>query len=226
MVSRKLMAVWVFLDFCLLAAGGASLALSIIWRAPNVLLNMVYSEADLTALMALGIALIGTFTISLCAIAQKNHVIVGLVILNWALIADAIGVVIIGSFLWFFTLQERSHFHGVYALQSQVNRIFIQDTFKCCGYFNANDLVEFGGHYCTDLTFLQSPTFLNSTNPFCVDPVTNFADGLLNTAFTTVYGYMAIIMGLILASLCVIRKRLEGERFKKIDLKRGGGGFV
>jgi hypothetical protein len=55
---------------------------------------------------------------------------------------------------------------------------------------------------------------------------------------------MAIIMSLILATLCVIRKvhlpapqlkhtfttffsqRLEDERFRKIDFKRGGGGFV
>jgi hypothetical protein len=226
MVSRKLMGIWAFLDFSLLVAGATTLALSIVWRAPNVLKNMVYSDADLTVLMVLGLALIGTFMISLFAVAQKNHVTLGLVVLNWALIIDAIGVIIIGSFIWWFTLQERNNFHGVYQALSSANRIFIQDKFQCCGYFNASDLIEFGGNYCTDLPFVESPAFLNSTNPFCVDPVTNFADGMLNVTFTTVYGYMAIIMSLILATLCVIRKRLEDERFRKIDFKRGGGGFV
>lgn len=58
-----------------------------------------------------------------------------------------------------------------------------------------------------------------------------------------VYGYMAIVLCLLLVSLCVIKKvtssyldcysaihfdlqRQEDERFKKIDAKRGGGGFV
>lgn len=48
MVSRKLMGVWVGLDILLLAAGALTLALSIVWRAPNVLMNMVISKADLT----------------------------------------------------------------------------------------------------------------------------------------------------------------------------------
>ncbi len=48
MVSRKLMGTWVFLDFCLLAAGVISLVFSIVWRSPNVLMNFVISSADLT----------------------------------------------------------------------------------------------------------------------------------------------------------------------------------
>jgi hypothetical protein len=59
----------------------------------------------------------------------------------------------------------------------------------------------------------------------------------------TTYGFMAGIIGLFLSSLCVIKvvsfivlpflvqcrlclQRQETERFKKIDGKRGGGGFV
>lgn len=48
MVSRKLMGVWAVLDFLLLAAGAVTIALSIVWRAPNTLMNMVLSPADLT----------------------------------------------------------------------------------------------------------------------------------------------------------------------------------
>lgn len=48
MVSKKLMGCFAFIDFCLLAAGAVSIALSIVWRAPNILMNMVLSPADLT----------------------------------------------------------------------------------------------------------------------------------------------------------------------------------
>lgn len=48
MVSRVLMGVWATLSFCLLVAGAVSLALSIVWRRPNILMNMVLSTADLT----------------------------------------------------------------------------------------------------------------------------------------------------------------------------------
>ena len=48
MVSKSLMGVWVALDVLLLLAGVLSVALSIVWRAPNILMNMVLSPADLT----------------------------------------------------------------------------------------------------------------------------------------------------------------------------------
>jgi hypothetical protein len=42
------MGVWAALNFGLLAAGTVTLALSIVWRRPNILMNMVLSDADLT----------------------------------------------------------------------------------------------------------------------------------------------------------------------------------
>jgi hypothetical protein len=215
MVSKRLMGVWVFLDFCLLAAGAVSVALSVVWRAPNLLTNMVFSNNDLTAGMILGIAFIITFAISVGAIIQRNHVTIGLVILNWVLILDALGVIIVGSFVWFITLRERAYFHSLWDAQTRENRILLQDQLKCCGYFNSTDFAEIGGNFCANSSFVTT----NSSS--CVTSITSFADRSLNNVFTTVYGFMAIILTLFLASLCIINKRLEGERFKKIDAKRG-----
>ncbi|KAF9557666.1 tetraspanin Pls1 family [Agrocybe pediades] len=224
MVSKKLMGVWAALDFFLLAAGVVTLALSIVWRAPNVLMNMVISSADLTAGTILGIALLVTFVISIAAIVQRNHVTIGLVILNYALLVDAIGILVIGTFIWMYTLKERANFHVLWQAASSAARISIQDQFRCCGYFDGTD-AEIGGTFCTSQDFVNSlPT--NVTTNFCVSPVTNFADVTLNNIFTWVYGFMAIVLCLLLASLCVIKKRQEDERFKKIDAKRGGRGFV
>jgi len=215
------MGVWAFLDFCLLAAGVVSLSLSIVWRSPDVMMEMVFSHADLTAGTVLGIFLLLTFAFSIGAIVQRNHITIGLVILNWILIIDAIIIVAIGSFIWFFTLRERDNFHKIYSEQSMSNRIEIQERLKCCGYFNGTDLAVIGGTFCADSNFVQ-----NVNTAFCVGPITSFADMSLMNMFTTVYGFMAIILSLFLASLCVINKRVEDERFKKIDAKRGGRGFV
>jgi ABC-type uncharacterized transport system involved in gliding motility auxiliary subunit len=77
--------------------------------------------------MVLGIALLITFAVSVGAIIQRNHITIGLVILNWALILDALGIVAIGTFVWFYTLEERNNFHKVFSQQSTQNKIAIQD---------------------------------------------------------------------------------------------------
>jgi len=218
------MGVWAFLDVCLLAAGAVTIAMSIVWRSPNLLLNMVISDAYLNSGLVLGIALIVTFAISIGAVVQRNHITIGLVILNWTLILDALGIVVIGTFVWFMTLRERDNFHQVFAAQTPQGRIAIQDKLKCCGYYNSSDLAEIGGSFCVDDNFIKNTN--NATQNFCVNPITAYADNALMNVFTTIYGFMAVIICLFLASLCVINKRLEDERFKKIDAKRGGRGFV
>lgn len=219
------MGVWVSLDILLLAAGVLSLVLSIVWRAPNTLMNMVLSNADLTGGTILGVALLTTFMMSVGAIIQRNHVTIGLVLLNYALLVDAIGILVIGTFIWFSTLEERANFHKLWVNASPAVRITLQDKFKCCGYFNGTDLAQVGGSFCQSQDFISALASNVSSN-FCVAPITNFADVTLNNVFSTIYGFMAIVLCLLLASLCVINKRQEAERFKKIDAKRGGRGFV
>jgi hypothetical protein len=75
----------------------------------------------------LGVALLLTFAISIGAIVQKNHVTIGLVLLNYALLLDAMGVVVIGTFVWFFTLQERANFHRSWLQADRQTRIMLQD---------------------------------------------------------------------------------------------------
>ena len=48
MVSKRLMGAWSFFDLCLLTAGILTLVLSIVWRGPDLLRNMVIGSSDLT----------------------------------------------------------------------------------------------------------------------------------------------------------------------------------
>lgn len=157
--------------------------------------------------MVLGIFLIATFVLSIGAIIQRNHVTVGLVMLNWMLIIDMIVVLVVGTFVWFFTLQERANFHKVYSELPVDKRIAVQDKvrppfssaansistscqFSCCGYFNSSDLAEVGG-FCSSQEFITNLTLHNFDDPknvtevnLCIKPITAFADVTLNHIFS------------------------------------------
>ncbi|KAF8630422.1 hypothetical protein AX15_002970 [Amanita polypyramis BW_CC] len=183
MVSRVLLGIWTAFDFLLMAAGIVSLVLSMVWRAPDVLRNMVLSPADLIAGTVLGIALLVTFAISIAGVIQRNHVNIGLIALNYALLLDAIGVVVIGTLVWWSSLRERAGFRKLWLAASSDSRVILQDKLKCCGYFNGSDGVVIGGAFCA------SQDFVNNLNPtvasnFCVTPITKFANSTLDAIFT------------------------------------------
>ena len=91
------------------------------WRIDTEL-NLTYPAG-----LVLGIAFLVTWAISVGAIVQPIHVTFGLIVLNWVLIVDALAVVIIGTTIWFYTLQERANFHVVYSALSNQTRVQIQD---------------------------------------------------------------------------------------------------
>jgi hypothetical protein len=210
------MAVWSLLDFLLLAAGGMIIAFSIILRAPDALRNLVLTDFDLNFGLVLGILYVATFVVSVGAIIQQNHVTIGLAILNWVLIVNTVVTVIFGSNFWFMTLQENENFANVWNNTTPDRRIGVQDLLQCCGFAN-NTAIEPGG-FCADPAV--------TVNNGCQVKFVSFADTMLMDAFTTVYGFTAILVMLFVASMCVIKKRQEQERFRRIDAKRGGRGFV
>ncbi|KAF7322679.1 25S rRNA adenine-N(1) methyltransferase [Mycena chlorophos] len=219
MVSKGLMGFWAFVDFLLLAAGGMTIGIAILWQRPSILMHLTLLPEFFTAAMVLGIALCATFLVSLGAVVQKNHVTVGFVVLNYFLIVDAIIVLVVGSIIWFFSLRQRSEYHLRWIALPDATKQLLQDQFSCCGYFNATDNIVIGG-YCQSQQFADNLN-VNNTDNFCVTPVTKFTDYTLENTFTTIYGYMSIVLTLLVVSLCVIKKREEEERFKKIDAKRG-----
>lgn len=218
MLSKKLIGAWAFFDICLMAAGVLSLTLSIVWRQPNLLLNLTFDGIKVTAGTILGTLLLATFVLSLVVIIQRGTL--GLKILNVALLANAIAILVIGTHFWIFTLYERNNYHTLFGQQSNETKIAIQDMLNCCGYFNATDEVAFGGTTC------PNQAAATAVNNFCVTPITKFTDLTLNHVFSTIDGFMAIVIGLFLANMCVIKKRQELERFEKIDSKRGGHSFI
>lgn len=220
MPSRTLTAVWAALDFALLAAGIILVVLSIVWKNPSsILMQFILFDINLTLGTILGVMFLVSVLFSLFAITQRKPLISGLKAFNWVLILDSFGVLVIGSILWYYSLREPTNYAKVWVAQTEAVQIHLQDQFSCCGFLNATN-IALGGSFCgTD----------NATAAVkigCETVLVQKADYTLNNMFTTIYGFMSITLSLILASICHINQRVEEDRFRRIDEKRGGKGFV
>lgn len=208
-----------------LAGGALAIAFSIVFGKHDLWFNMIFHKSELTMGLVLGIAMCLTAFLSVFAAVQRNHVTGGLVALNWMLIVDFIIVLVLGTRIWFFSLRQRAEFFNIYSALPNDTRLQIQNQFSCCGYFTGNDTTLVVGGFCQSLEFASNLNATVLTN-FCVSPITKRTDYALENTFTSIYAYMVPVFGLFFASLCVIKLRDEIERFKKIDAKRGGRGFV
>jgi hypothetical protein len=146
MPSKYLYGFYGFFTLGLAIAGIISIVFSMLWRRNDMMLNMTFSNGDLngtsgclspaviflqlrlsSAGLVMGIVFLITTALSIGAIIQRNHVTIGLVVLNWVLISDAIIVLVVGTFVWFYTLRERAEYHVKYAQLQPSQRITVQD---------------------------------------------------------------------------------------------------
>jgi len=219
MPSRSLHYVWAGLDFALMAAGAICIAFAIVWQNPSTLMKFVLFEINLSVGIILGVMLEISFLISILAITQRKPLTLGLKALNWTLVADSIAILVIGSILWYYSLREPTNYLRVWNAQSQDIQIKLQDQFSCCGFNNGTN-IALGGSFC------GTDNSTAATKIGCTTALVHKADYALNNIFTSIYGLMAITLSLMLATVCQINKRAEDERFRRIDEKRGGKGFV
>ena len=165
--------------------------------------------------MILGILYAVTFIISVGAIVQRNHVTIGLVVLNWLLIFDTAFTILFASVFWFRTLQERANFEQVWIAAPAQARLTLQDEWQCCGYRNSTN-IELGGTACSTLDVANATIG-------CMNQFTALADDLLVETFTyvyisrgcdayrsrfarTIWGFTAITLCLFITTLCVMKK--------------------
>jgi hypothetical protein len=147
MPSKYLHGFYGLFTLVLAVFGIISVLFSLLWRKNDLMVNMTFSSSDLdgtcwlldspvvafsrrrlsSAGLVMGIAFLITSSLSVAAIIQRNHVTIGLIILNWVLMADAVMVLVVGTFVWFYTLRERAEFHVRYAKLQPSQRITIQD---------------------------------------------------------------------------------------------------
>jgi len=236
-MGSKLIYVWWSLSALYLASAVAAIVFSVVVRisdtpgklSDTTLRSLVISELDLNAALGLGALILISWIIGLYGVltgmVKGKRQTAGLVAFNWSLVAIVMITTIIGAIIWFFTLQPRAELFEIWQVQPQATQQFLQDTLKCCGYFDATTAGGFNapGGFCADVAAQTNATVVQA----CVTPIVAFEDYTLNNIFSLDFGFVAIQVALFLATCCLINVRTEEERFRLIDEKYGKyGGFV
>jgi len=228
--TSRLNIAFILFDFLLVAVAVFIIVFTQIWKgSKDVLKHLVINEKDLTAGLILAGFYIFSWLFSIPAfIASKQRSKLRanttmLAAFNWTLVLAGLVTVTIGTAIWFFTLRLRVEFEDVWKEQSTSTLITLQNSLQCCGYWNATS----AGLFTPDLATGFCANVQNVTASPCVTPITDSANFTLNNVFSSVYGFMAVVVALFLTSVCVINDRHEEVRFQLIDEKSGTvGGFV
>ncbi|WVW78242.1 hypothetical protein I302_100195 [Kwoniella bestiolae CBS 10118] len=224
---KKLTIVWSFLNLSLLAAGVLCIVSAIIFSQPDhLILALIKTRINFQIIgICLGSTYIAGTLFALPAILSSVESSKLLMMLNWWLVVLASLTLAFGSYVWMFSLQQVSEFFEIWSSQSEIVQQTIQDKFSCCGYFNGTSsgglTTQLG--YCTDTEFAANQTGCSSKITSAQSPGSDYT---LENIFTSIYGFEVIIGLFFLATVCVINERNITVRFKRIDEKRGGGGFV
>ena len=136
-----------------------------------------------------------------------------LIVHAWGIVITAFMSLGIGLRIWFDTLETHKNLEPIWNRQEEFVQSLLQDRFDCCGYNNPSLFVR-------DQT-CPTAAVAAQLGP-CMVPFGSFANQFLDVVFTAFFGFCAIDMLLLLATMCLIKDRKERERFRKIDLKLGG----
>ncbi|PHH60178.1 hypothetical protein CDD82_2333 [Ophiocordyceps australis] len=120
----------------------------------------------------------------------------------------------VGVYLWIMTLNLKASFAPIYLAQDTSVHDLIQTSFECCGYFNSSSPA-----FVTDST-CPSPAAAALLRG-CSSAISTFANTLIDTVFTALFGMTGIAAILILAIACLLKDRKERERYRHIDQKSG-----
>lgn len=156
-----------------------------------------------------------TFTLSLPGVVLKHNRTI-LVVHSWLLIVNAIFTLGVGLAIWFTTLQTKANLAPVFNSQSTLTQSMLQFKFNCCGY-------NMPGTFTTDSTCPNAT--VAASKGLCVGPLSAFANSFLDIVFTSMFGFCAVDVLLLLSGLCVLKDRAEKARYRLIDEKRSYSKF-
>ncbi|KAF3917940.1 hypothetical protein ABW20_dc0109934 [Dactylellina cionopaga] len=135
---------------------------------------------------------------------------------GWLLVVSAVYSLILGILIWLDTLTERAQMYQAWTDVGPSVQTLLQQKFRCCGYLNSMEPLFVTDSVCTNALVASQ------TRP-CVGPFTTFEDLYFNTAFTLLFGVVALDFVVLCCTAMVIKDRKEQRRYKKIDEKRGLG---
>ncbi|ETN42305.1 uncharacterized protein HMPREF1541_04246 [Cyphellophora europaea CBS 101466] len=212
---------WVFTGFEALYLGSAvtHLVVPLTTRASlrreatigNVAPDLLLEHCPLTASLTNSIIMFGIFLVSLPAIFIKTSR-TWLIVHAWGVVVTTFITLGIGLRIWFDTLETHKNLEPVWNKQEEFVQSLLQVRFSCCGYNNPSLFIR--GQTC------PTATIAAQLGP-CTIPFSSFANHFLDVVFTASFGFCAINMLLLLATMCLIKDRKDRKRFRKIEMKLG-----
>ena len=126
----------------------ADLLATVAWRGfggadpgrSHFLRKFLITEKDTIAAISLGTWILASVALSIPAFIHTRRPGTKLKLLNAlnvTVVMSTIATIAIGTAVWYFTLTERKSYMKVWAAASDDSQIWLQETLKCCGYWNA-----------------------------------------------------------------------------------------
>ncbi|KAG6139257.1 hypothetical protein E4U24_007390 [Claviceps purpurea] len=120
----------------------------------------------------------------------------------------------LGVYLWVMTLKLKRNFFGTYLGLRPSEQALVQESFQCCGYYNATTPA-----FVTD-AFCSSPAAAALIHG-CGAGISSYGNLHIGNFFTALFGMVGVDAVLILSIACLLKDRKERERYRHIDEKSG-----
>ncbi|KAL8292497.1 hypothetical protein RQP46_001109 [Phenoliferia psychrophenolica] len=182
--NKRLTIAWTIFSFLFLSSAIVMIIVTEIWQSQDAnslrvpdkhtLRAMSLSQLNLNAAIVAAVVIIVSFCIGCAGFYTglgPGKEQMGLLVFNYSLVFTMLVTVTVGSIMWLYTLTERNDFAEVWLLQNGAVQSFVQDSMKCCGYWNATT----SGLLTQATGFCASITNVTAVTP-CVGPVTSFAE--------------------------------------------------
>ncbi|OAQ68502.1 tetraspanin [Pochonia chlamydosporia 170] len=174
--------------------------------------NLLYKMFPLTAGIINGAITIGVFAFTLLGLMTPKRSL--LKAGGYLITICGVFTLCLGVYLWIMTLRLKDGFFGTYLEQEPSVQSLIQQSFQCCGYYNA-----------TTPAFVTDPTCPSPAAAAllrgCGTAISSFSNVFIDNIFTALFGIVGIDAILVLSIACLLKDRKERERYRHIDEKSG-----
>ncbi|KZZ93262.1 Tetraspanin [Moelleriella libera RCEF 2490] len=209
------------ITFLFLVTGALQLGFSLIVQSqqddrpqdgPEAVRNLLFQMFPLTAGIVNGAFIMATTAFTVLGLMSPARGL--LKAAGYMVTVCGLFTLCLGVYMWIMTLRLKDGFFPTYTEQDGAVQSLMQQSFQCCGYYNATTPA-----FITDVT-CPSPAAA-ALFPGCGSAISSFSNIYIDTLFTALFGMVGVDALLILALACLLKDRKERERYRHIDEKTG-----
>lgn len=215
-ISKSILGSFALLEISYLLSGVFILVLGTLWDMTlgvNLHSIVITKNFIIGAFVVAGLIIV-SFFVSLVGfispLKRKNWLIAH----SLMIVATALALLTLGAIIWFDTLEERKHFTEEWSEWPTSMKATFEDQLNCCGWTGPTDNAV--------PSKICDPNNANTSSiQGCSNLIIDSADITSRKVFTSLFGFIAIDVFALLATIILIQARNVEERYQKIDEKNG-----